>query len=413
MFQDLEILSDFVSNKLNPLKCAHETAEILEGWYSIILNEGHKVKMNIATEALKLPDGDHIKVFIQSYQRQLISLANQVYSYHNYSKVAFDFPDSKPITLHTLGRIAYDTLEDLIDYLKINFADYFLFEEKPPRRKVLIAVRQFTESIDNLQSLSNHPNDYLNVVVKTLSDLVQNPEKITFRKIDFLFTLADAINNFPHQTYQRDLTVFIKYHFLHLNFNCFQARQAFVDEYAGVIENKKDMNDKLEKISWYLKRITQTQVLSDICYEPKEKSLKEQVSHWLIEELSFLEKNNIIAKLQEENPGTNVKVLLDMSVAQLGCSLKFLVEAEIIKSPSDKELVNMIAKGARTKRTENISPESLRIRFYDIEENTKKEVRDLIFKLLNLIKNNGSFIILLQASIFQSDDALQSISGFW
>lgn len=195
MFHDLELLDDFVSKKLNPLKNTTETVEILEGWHSIILEEGHKVKMNIAAEALKLPDADHIKVYIQSYQRRLISLANQLYSYNNYNKVEFNFPTKEPVTIHNLQSIAYETIEDLIDYLKISFDNYFLFEEKPPRRKVLVAVLQFTECINNLQALSNEPNVYLNAVVKTLSDLIHCPEKITFHKIDFLLKLTEAIVN--------------------------------------------------------------------------------------------------------------------------------------------------------------------------------------------------------------------------
>lgn len=383
------------------MKNATETVEILEGWHSIILEEGHKVKMNIAVEALNLPDGDHIKVYIQNYQRQLISIANQLYSYNNYNEVVFNFPTSNPITLHKLQSIAYETIEDLIDYLKIGFDDYFLFEEKPPRRKILVAVLQFTESINNLQALSNEPNVYLNTVVKTLSDLIHSPEKITFHKIDFLLALTEAIINFPHQTYEKDLTLFIKYHFINLNFNSFHIELLFTSEYSRVLEKIESLNDKLEKISWYLKRITQTQVQSEMAFEPKKRSLKEHISHWLIEELSFLEKNNIMTMLQDDSPSADVKVLLDMSVAQLGCSLKFLVDAEIIKSPCDKELVKLIAKSTRTKRTLNISPESLRIRFYDIEESTKEEVRALIIKLLNLIKNNGSYMIIPACYYFQ------------
>ena len=413
MFHDLEILNDFVSNKLNPLKNAAETVEILEGWHSIILEEGHKVKMNIAAEALKLPDGAHIKVYIQNYQHQLISLANQLYSYNNYNKVVINFPTKEPITLHNLQSIAYETIEDLIDYLKISFDNYFLFEEKPPRRKILIAVLQFTESINNLQALSNEPNVYLNAVVKTASDLIHCPEKITFHKIDFLLSLAESIINFPHQAYEKDLTLFIKYHFLHLNFNCVHVKLLFTDEYSGVLMNLKSVNEKLEKISWYLKRITQAQVQSEMTYEPKERALKEHISHWLIEELSFLEKNNIIAKLQEEAPDPNAKVMFNMSVAQLGCFLKFLVDAEVIKSANYTELVKLVARGSRTKGTGNISAESLRIKFYDIEESTKDDIKAMIINLLNIVKNHRNYIILLHASFFQADEAIHSLAVLW
>lgn len=412
MFQDLKILNDFVLNKLDPIKSATKTVEILKGWHSIILDEGHKVKRNIANEALKLPDGDHIKVYIQSYQRELISLANELYSYNNCNKVEIDFSPDKPIDLYSLQKIVYNTLEDLIEYLKINFDDYFLFDAKPHRRKVLAAVHQFTECINNVQALSNDSNVYLNAVVTTLSDLIHSPEKITFHRIDYLLILTDAILNFPHQKYEKDLTLFLKYHFLHLNFNSAQAKLVFITEYSAVLENLKSVNEKLEKISWYLKRITQTQVQSGMSYEPKEQSLKEYISHWLIEELSFLEKNYIVSKLHDEEPDPDTKVIFNMSVAQLGCFLKFLVDAEVIKSTNYTELVKLVARGTRTKGTGNISPESLRIKFYNIEESTKNDIKEMIINLLNIIKNHRNYIILLHASLFRMNEVIQSLAVF-
>jgi hypothetical protein len=280
-------------------------------------------------------------------------------------------------------------------------------------RKVLIAVRQFTESIDNIQALSAQPNVYLNIITDILSDLIQNPEKITYHNIDYLLKLTKAILNFSNQLYEKDLTLFIKYHFLHLNFNSDKTKLAFTNEYTGVLQNLKSVNEKMEKISWYLKRITQTQVQSEIAYEPKERSLKEHVSHWLIEELSFLEKNYIVSKLREEDPDPETKVMFNMSVAQLGCFLKFLVDAEVIKSTNYTELVKLVAKGSRTKGTGKISPESLRIKFYDIEESTKDDIKVMIINLLNIIKNHRNYIILLHASLFKMDEVIQSLSLLW
>jgi len=413
LFQELEILGDFVLNKLDPLKSATESVEILEGWQSVILDEGYKLKMKITSEALKLPDGDHIEVFIQNFQRRLITLANKLYSYHNDNEVTFDHYTYQPLSLTRLQKITYQALEDLIDYLQINFRKYFLFHERPPRRTVLIAVLKFTEAINDLQALSIEPNDYLNTVVITISDLIHNPEKITFHNVDYLLKFSQAILGFHHQSYEKDLTLFTKYQVINHNFNSVHIELLFTTEYSRVLESIESVNDKIEKLSWYLKRITQIHVQSEEAYQPKEKSLKERISHWLLEELGFLEQNNIIAKLQDNITIPGIKVTLDMSVAQLGCSLKFLVDAEIIKSPNDKELVKLVAKSTRTKRTENISPESLRIRFYDVEESTKEEVRALIIKLLNIIQNNKNYIILLQASIIQLDEFAHSLSVFW
>jgi hypothetical protein len=275
LFQELEILGDFVLNKLDPLKSATESVEILEGWQSVILDEGYKLKMKITSEALKLPDGDHIEVFIQNFQRRLITLANKLYSYHNDNEVTFDHYTYQPLSLTRLQKITYQALEDLIDYLQINFRKYFLFHERPPRRTVLIAVLKFTEAINDLQALSIEPNDYLNTVVITISDLIHNPEKITFHNVDYLLKFSQAILGFHHQSYEKDLTLFTKYQVINHNFNSVHIELLFTAEYSRVLESIESVNDKIEKLSWYLKRITQIHVQSEEAYQPKEKPLKE------------------------------------------------------------------------------------------------------------------------------------------
>jgi hypothetical protein len=414
LFQELEILGDLVQNKLNPLKGITESPEVLEEWFAVIQIEELKVKSKIAEIVLKLPNETHIEIFVHNYQRRLTTLADKLYTYQNFNEISFDFPNDNPINISKLQSATYQTIEDLIDYFQVHFGKFFLFDERPPRRKVLIAVMQFTQSITDIQSLVNEPNVFLNFVISAFSDFIHNPEKITYRKIDYLHKLAQEILSFNQQCIENDFTIFIKYKLFYMNFNSVPFAIVLTTEYDKEQKTLTSLTEKIEKLSWYLKRITQVPVQNDFTYNPKHKSLKDHVIHWLIEELDFLEKLHVLSNLNDQELNNNTvavfKILTDLSVPQLAYFLRILVETEVIKNSNDKELLKFYAKHTKTKRTETISSESLRVKFYNIEDSTKEEVKSIIIKLLNFIQNNKSCLLLLNTSLFQFSHTINSIS---
>jgi len=414
LFSELEILGDLVLNKLNPLKGINESSEVLEEWFDVVQIEEQKVKTTITESVLKLTNETHIEIFIHTYQRRLTALADKLYTYQNFPKVTFDFPDNNPINFQKLHSATYQTIEEIIDYLQINFSKFFLFDERPPRRKILIAVMQFTQSITDIQGLTNEPNIFLNSVISAFSEVIHSPEKITYRKIDYLHKLSNEILSFNHQSIESDFTIFLKYKLFYMNFNSVSFSVVLTSEYDKEQKAIASVNEKIEKLSWYLKRITQVPVQNNFVYNPNHKSLKDQVTHWLIEELYFLEKLLVLSTLSNQELNNNkvfvFKILTDLSVPQLAYFLRILVETEVIKNPNDKELLKFYAQNSRTKKTENISSESLRVKFYNIEDNTKEEVKSIIIKLLNFIQNSKCCLIVLNTSLFQLSIAINSIS---
>lgn len=416
MFQELEIIDDFILKKLSSPGGFTVPTETLEAWFAMIHDEGRKAKQKIASNALHLPDETHIEVFIQSYQRQLTDLADKLHGYLGFNEIIFNSPDNIPLTFQKIQKSTYQIIEDLIDYLRIYFGKFFLMDEKPTKRKILIAVLQFTENINDIQSLSENPNVYLDTIATALSDFINNPEKITYRKIDYLCKLVQEIQNFTHQDIETDLSIYVKYKAFNLNFNSVQFAITITSDYAKELEKLTSPNDKLDKLAWYLKRITQVPVQTKIIYDPNHNSLKEQVTHWILEEMCFLEKHFVLANIynyEKDNGMSFSKFEFDMSVPQLAYFLKILVKCKVVRNVKDKELLRHFAKHTKTKGAENISPESLRVKFYDVEESTKDEVKSIIIRLLNFIQNNKNYIILfLNTSVIQLSCAINYISEF-
>lgn len=150
MFKELAIISDIVHHKLNPRKGTEATPELLEEWLSLIYTEEQNIKCKIAESVLHLPNETHIEIYIQNYQKRLTSLANQLYAYNNGDQLKFKFQTDEPLSPVKLRCIAYQTLEDLIEYLNSHFGKFFLKDERPPQRLILIATAQFTQNILDL-----------------------------------------------------------------------------------------------------------------------------------------------------------------------------------------------------------------------------------------------------------------------
>lgn len=106
--------------------------------------------------------------------------------------------------------------------------------------------------------------------------------------------------------------------------------------------------------------------------------------------MSFLEKRqqltlNIAVKPSEGLPD-DFKLNTKLSVPQLAYLTKIFIESGVLQNRNQREVLKFLAQFVRTKKAENISAESLRSKFYNVEENTKETVKDVLIGLLNHIR---------------------------
>ena len=183
----------------------------------------------------------------------------------------------------------------------------------------------------------------------------------------------------------------IRHHLLHLNFNS----KDFFDHYMEqLVEFTKGMDNSGEKIGFYslqLKLINQVQIKPGICLEPALPSIRDQIGSWIGEELYFLEKKrqqiNHLSNTKNGESFETEKIQTSLSVAHLSLGLKLLMDAGVIVNKNSSELMRTVARNFRTERMESISEGSLRKKAYNFESGTVEGVKDLIIKMLNLVRS--------------------------
>jgi hypothetical protein len=139
-----------------------------------------------------------------------------------------------------------------------------------------------------------------------------------------------------------------------------------------------------------LKSYNQKQLKTVKKYNINLPSVKGQIIGWLDEEIEYL--SRIINLESTENNFPQVqevktKFLSTLSVAQLSCFFGLLIETEIIKHKNQTDVLKFVSQNFRTKNTEKISLDSLRVKYYNVESSTKTAIREKIIELLMLAKN--------------------------
>jgi hypothetical protein len=144
-------------------------------------------------------------------------------------------------------------------------------------------------------------------------------------------------------------------------------------------------------IAKYLKDVNQLHSNGELMLNPNSTNARDWIVNWLLEEMQYLETTRALngkgSTTDELSVRKEFKMELDMSVAQFACFIKSFVETGVIQNKNVSELIRFLAKYVKTKRSENISYEGFRMRYYNIESNTKDAVRNLFHTAIGRINS--------------------------
>ncbi len=181
----------------------------------------------------------------------------------------------------------------------------------------------------------------------------------------------------------------IKECLFHLNFNSLQFFKYLTFEISQELETQENNIKKIDVLYRFLKNYNQKQSRNILKYKANLPSLKEQIISWIEEEIEYLTKKIKLEANQFTN-GTNndekIKFLTSLSVAQLSCFFGLLMETGIIKHKNQTDVFRFISENFKTNNTEKISVASIKVKYYNVENSTKKALREKIIELLDLTK---------------------------
>lgn len=175
----------------------------------------------------------------------------------------------------------------------------------------------------------------------------------------------------------------------YLNYNSTRVLAYHAQYISLQLEKAETRAERIERLSYILKKINQAQVKPGVRYHHNGPPLKEQLNIYISEEIDYQERLQQLSATNPQPgndpqlPGFQIK--FDASVAQLAYLLKVLVESKTILNNNLSQLIHFIVRYTMTKRSELLSYGSFRTKYYSVEDSTKESVRTMLMRWIEYI----------------------------
>ncbi|PWA05005.1 hypothetical protein [Flavobacterium psychrotolerans] len=360
--------------------------------YHSLKNENQKIKKINKERVFKLKSKKQIEQYIHRKQYILENLAHRLVKEINPINSSDLYQFSNNYDKIDCLKIAYIYLEKLLRFIEKEYRNYLNVNIQIPNRSTLVKEFGITNKLKEVKSrlLGSNINDQLlklayEPLLKIATINIQ--EKLTYYEFnycsEFITTLYKQIN-FADMSEET-----IKEFLFDLNFNSLQFFKYLTFEILQELETQENNIKKIDVLYRFLKNYNQKQSRSILKYKANLPSLKEQIISWIEEEIEYLTKKIKLEANQFTNVTNNdekIKLLTGLSVAQLSCFFGLLMETGIIKHKNQTDVFRFISENFKTNNTEKISVDSIKVKYYNVENTTKKALREKIIELLGLTK---------------------------
>ncbi|WP_140487137.1 hypothetical protein [Flavobacterium sp. GSA192] len=361
--------------------------------YQTLKKENERIKKANKERIYNLKSKNKIEQRIHQKQQSLENLAHSLIKEINPENYKYLRHFSDNYNKTDCLKITYIYLEKLHRFIEKEYKNYINVQSNIPYRSLFIKEKEITNKLKNVKSalLNSEINiQLLNIVYEPILKIstINIKEKLTYYDFnycsEFILEIHKIIEN---EKITEDALIDCLFY---LNFNSLQFFKFLTDTILKNLENSDNNIQKIDCLYLSLKCYNQKQRINTVKYRINLPSVQNQIIHWIEEEIAYLNRSFNLEtkhfKLPPENE-LSTKFISGLSVAQLSCFFGLLLETEIIKHKNQTDIFKFIAQNFKTKNTDNISIDSLKVKYYNVEIGTKKAIREKIMELLALTKH--------------------------
>jgi len=377
---NIELLINEIISLVATKRIREEQFELLR---QSVSEEAERIKKSFKEQFLSTDKETARRRFFQLHTTLLISLLDEIVD-----KTATLEPGDLNSTEISF---VYSSTESLLDFLKNQFPQYFSVGFKAPLRYSESVLGEIEGSIKNLLVILSE-SGVDDKIKELIAATFQNQQKnVSYERLSYMQLLQAELSQieWSDSNSERIRQAFVNT-LVKSNFN----EKAFVDYYSehisGALTACETLTDKVDQLGYFVKVMNQTHVMPNVVYNPSMPGIKEQLLEWLAHELDYVQlklqlgvasKNDLVIK-------KDFKLIFDMSVANLAFLFKLFIETGIIQNKNASEVIRFLTKFVKTKKSETVSYESFRIKYYNTESGTKDAVKKILQSLVNSISKN-------------------------
>ena len=343
-------------------------------------SECAKVKRAFKQQVVSFESDNLVKRYFHFHQESLIDLINNIHA----TAAASDTID--------LVEPVVTRLFTLLGYLEEHFPEYFDLDMKMPvaaMHQIKQEVNSLTESISAQFKNTKIDIGLVALIRNAIEQFSSQGMSISFRSFYYLRYLRVSLANIKLDIESETIDV-IRI-LMHCNFNADSFYAYFVRYIQWSIQKVSSVNEKLDELAFYIKFANQETCASNLAFNHFNQPINIQIAEWISQEAQYLKHKQQSVPFSvnaEDAVPTDYKLNFDLSVPLLAYLFRAFIETGVIQNKNTSELIRFLAKYAKTKRSESISYESLRIKYYSVENGTKDAVKKMLQSVVNFISKD-------------------------
>lgn len=353
-----------------------------------VRQEVERIKQTFIHEVFTFEDERHLERYIQYHQQALIRLMDKAALFIN-----SDNPEDK--NRKQFYALFYPGLEELLLFIERHFTKYFDQDAKAPEGYIDIARKDARANIKKLQkALAQKATDQrlVDLLLHILKKIVESkPDQgITYRKVMYAKEVQKELSRLvERESRVQDWDDGLRQIMYYLNYNSVKVLTYHAHYISSLLDQSETRAEKIEKLSFVLKRINQSQVKPGIRYNQNGSALKDQLNIYITEEIDYQERlQQLSNSAPDRSPDSflpGFKLKFEASVSQLAYLLRIFMETRIILNNNLSQVLHFLVRFVITKRSETISYGSFRSKFYSVETGTKESVRSMLVTMIQYI----------------------------
>lgn len=378
---ELKALEQIVSVIEHPsnLKPGKQDAALLGKYKRLAHIEKERIKFKFIQASFEPGSEDRIEMYFRQHQLVLVQLTDIFYR------------ASKGNVHDKLSKELIDCVDFLLQFIETQFPKYFDREVKIPEAKRLQMAPEIKRTLKFLQTsfmVNGVPDELINHVCQPMEDYFLPVTVVNYREYYFIKDLQHELLLLAKHKAPNNYTEQICNRLLFLNFNSLQFFNYYIEKLSDSSNKYETTQELIEFFSMEMKLINQVIVKPGSVYKSELPSLCDQIGTWLGEEIYFLEKKQQLLQLPlgpALKTDIGPKVHTSLPVAHLSLVIRLLLDANLIKNKNAAELLKRVAGSFRTDKCEHISEDSLRNKFYNFDDHTVDQVKDVIKGLMGVV----------------------------
>ncbi|MVT07729.1 hypothetical protein [Chitinophaga tropicalis] len=367
---ELKEINDWVHNTLLPEKLcdANYLHEQYANWMAGAKEQREKICEKFLAEAVAGADPQALQLYIQNHQKGAIILTELLYEY-----------GTTPMPIPEEAKKLYQEVSAQLEIILVALQRFFpcYFDEHVPvtraygEQKMRLLMEKY-KRISRILKNKQTDKQLLNIILDGLRDFIYGRERmVTYYRVAYYEQLLDMLLELSPDDVIADADCRVHEVLHSINFNDPAYVRYYGQLITGIVNIFERLPDKLEKLHWYRKCIRQQSCRPGAAFLINHRSLTEQMTSWLDEEITYLQAIHQLSQSPARNgsqPKWRQKIRLQLSVSELGILMQVLYRLPVTKRIQLTDLLRMVAETCSTIGTEEISVKSLRNKSYSIKD---------------------------------------------